>query len=52
LVSQDFVLISPEETMNDASRNDKYFDLHITGIGYLYRAREVEVRRGQSFLAG
>ena len=29
----------------------KYFDLHITGIGYLNRAREVPVKRGQPFLA-
>jgi len=31
--------------------SDKYFDLHITGIGYLGRAREVPVRRGEPFLA-
>jgi hypothetical protein len=30
---------------------DKYFDLHVTGIGYLGRAREVPVRRGEPFLA-
>ena len=29
----------------------KYFDLHTTGIGYLNRAREVPVKRGQPFLA-
>ena len=29
----------------------KYFDLHVTGIGYLNRAREVSVKRGQPFLA-
>jgi hypothetical protein len=29
----------------------KYFDLHATGIGYLNRAREVPVKRGQPFLA-
>lgn len=29
----------------------KYFDLHVTGIGYLNRAREVPVKRGQPFLA-
>jgi len=29
----------------------KYFDLHVTGIGYLGRAREVPVRRGEPFLA-
>ena len=30
---------------------DTYFDLHVTGIGYLGRAREVPVRRGEPFLA-
>ena len=29
----------------------KYFDLHITGLGYLNRVREVPVKRGQPFLA-
>jgi hypothetical protein len=29
----------------------KYFDLHISGIGYLNRAREVPVKRGDPFLA-
>lgn len=29
----------------------RYFDLHITGIGYLNRIRSVPVRRGQDFLA-
>ncbi|MFP4683980.1 MAG: DUF3577 domain-containing protein [Ectothiorhodospira sp.] len=28
-----------------------YFDLHISGLGYLNRAREVSVRRGEPFLA-
>lgn len=28
----------------------KYFDLHTTGIGYLNRIREVEVRKGKPFL--
>ena len=31
--------------------SDKYFDLHITGIGYLSRAREVKPKRSSSFLA-
>ena len=35
----------PDETQ------PKYFDLHITGIGYLNRTREVPVKRGQPFLA-
>lgn len=29
----------------------KYFDLHAFGLGYLNRAREVKVKRGQPFLA-
>jgi hypothetical protein len=40
--------------VNDAERNQqetKYFDLHVTGIGYLNRVREVPVKRAQSFLA-
>jgi len=32
--------------------NDKsYFDLHITGIGYLDRIREVNPKKGDPFLA-
>ncbi len=30
---------------------EKFFDLHTTGIGYLNRAREVPVKRGEPFLA-
>lgn len=29
----------------------QYFDLHTTGIGYLNRIREVEVRKGKPFMA-
>ena len=28
-----------------------YFDLHITGLGYLNRIREVQPRKGDAFLA-
>jgi hypothetical protein len=31
--------------------SDKYFDLHIQGIGYLSRAREVKPKRSAPFLA-
>lgn len=31
--------------------DNKYFDLHITGIGYLSRAREVKPKRSSPFLA-
>lgn len=30
---------------------DKYFDLHVSGIGYLSRAREVKPKRSTPFLA-
>jgi len=33
------------------SSSQSYFDLHITGIGYLNRIREVQPRKGNSFLA-
>ena len=36
---------------NPQSQDQKYFDLHITGIGYVNRIREVPVKRGKSFLA-
>jgi len=34
-----------------ASSSKKYFDLHITGIGYVNRIREVKPKRGEPFLA-
>ncbi|MBP6636366.1 MAG: DUF3577 domain-containing protein [Sulfuritalea sp.] len=35
-----------------ATSNEKsYFDLHITGLGYLNRIREVKPKKGDSFLA-
>ena len=36
--------------MNDQSE-PKYFDLHVTGLGFLRRAREVVPERGKPFLA-
>ncbi|MFG6935541.1 STY4534 family ICE replication protein [Burkholderia pseudomallei] len=34
------------------SSNDKtYFDLHVTGLGYVNRIREVKPRKGDTFLA-
>jgi hypothetical protein len=36
---------------NNESNPSRYFDLHVTGLGYLNRAREVKVPRGQAFLA-
>jgi hypothetical protein len=37
--------------MNNANFETSYFDLHITGLGYLNRIREVKLRKGESFLA-
>jgi hypothetical protein len=34
-----------------SKRDSDYFDLHILGIGYLHRAREVNPKRGGPFLA-
>lgn len=34
-----------------STQQEKYFDLHITGIGYLNRVREVTPPRAQSFFA-
>ena len=36
---------------NSETEQGKFFDLHVTGIGYLNRVREVEVKRGKPFLA-
>lgn len=35
----------------NTSEELKYFDLHVRGIGYLNRIREVQVRRGPGFMA-
>ena len=35
--------------MNDTT--EKYFDLHVNGLGYLNRPREVKVKKGQDFVA-
>ena len=36
--------------MNDQSE-PKYFDLHVTGLGFLHRAREVNPKNGEPFLS-
>ena len=36
---------------NASPREKSYFDLHISGLGYLNRIREVKPRKGESFLA-
>lgn len=35
----------------NASNETKYFDLHMNGLGYLNRAREVRPKKGNPFLA-
>ncbi len=37
--------------MSNAFSDETYFDLHITGLGYLNRIREVNLKKGESFLA-
>ena len=36
---------------NNSNQDQKYFDLHVTGIGYLNRIRSVPVKRGTPFFA-
>jgi hypothetical protein len=36
---------------NQSQEATTYFNLHTVGIGYLNRVREVQVRRGQPFMA-
>jgi hypothetical protein len=36
---------------DNANTPSNYFDLHVTGLGYLNRVREVKVPRGKPFLA-
>ncbi|WP_285374214.1 STY4534 family ICE replication protein [Pseudomonas sp. lyk4-TYG-107] len=37
--------------MSNALSSETYFDLHITGLGYLNRIREVKPKKGEAFLA-
>ncbi|QRK81811.1 DUF3577 domain-containing protein [Pseudomonas granadensis] len=37
--------------MSTAFSNETYFDLHINGLGYLNRIREVKPKKGDAFLA-
>lgn len=37
--------------MSTAHSESTYFDLHITGLGYLNRIREVKPKKGEPFLA-
>jgi CRISPR/Cas system-associated endoribonuclease Cas2 len=43
-------ILNGRTTMSTASQT-KYFDLHILGIGYVNRIREVKVKRGENFWA-
>lgn len=38
-------------TALNSKQDSDYFDLHILGIGYLHRAREIQPQRGDPFLA-
>lgn len=38
-------------TSTDKSHDKSFFDLHITGLGYLNRIREVKPKKGDAFLA-
>lgn len=38
-------------TAHTSKQDSDYFDLHITGIGYLHRAREIKPQRGEPFLS-
>lgn len=37
--------------MTTSSTDKSYFDLHVTGLGYVNRIREVKPRKGDAFLA-
>ncbi|MGH8653667.1 MAG: DUF3577 domain-containing protein, partial [Gammaproteobacteria bacterium] len=39
------------DIMTDTTSDRNYFDLHILGIGYLHRVREITPKRGEPFLA-
>ncbi|MFW5442682.1 MAG: DUF3577 domain-containing protein [Methylococcaceae bacterium] len=36
---------------NQVSDSNEYFDLHTTGVGYINRVREVDVKKGENFMA-
>lgn len=38
-------------SQNNPSQDGNYFNLHLTGLGYLNRVREVPVKRGSNFFA-
>ena len=40
-----------ESNPTQTARENEYFDLHMTGLGYLNRFRSVPVRRGQGYFA-
>ena len=42
-------LIVPQEIHHDHFHRKSYFDLHITGLGYLNRIREVKPKKGDAF---
>ena len=40
-----------QSDQNQTARQNEYFDLHISGLGYLNRFRSVPVRTGQGYFA-
>jgi Protein of unknown function (DUF3577) len=40
-----------ESIMSEQQQLPKYFDLHVSGVGYLNRIRHVPIRKGAPFLA-
>ncbi len=41
-----------QSTQNQTSNSsNEYFDLHTSGVGYINRIREVDVKKGQNFMA-
>jgi hypothetical protein len=42
---------STVSTSSSPAREKSYFDLHISGLGYLNRVRDVQPKKGETFLA-
>jgi hypothetical protein len=47
----DPVIVATGETTMSEQTQEVYYDLHLTGLGYLNRAREISVKQGQPWLA-
>ena len=42
---------STQNNQPNTASTSEYFDLHMSGVGYINRIREVDVKRGDSFMA-